>query len=107
MKDDPLDRELRFHIDQLAARYVQEGMSEQEARRRARRDFGGMEQVKEECRDMRPTLWLDSTFQDIRFALRGTRRNPALTIAVIGTLALAIGANTAIFSVVNGVLLRP
>lgn len=107
MKDDALDRELRFHIDQLTAKYMQQGMSEFEARRRARQEFGGLEQVKEECRDARPTLWLDSTLQDIRFALRTMRRNPALTVAVIGTLALGIGANTAIFTVVNGVLLRP
>lgn len=65
-----------------------------------------MEQVKEECRDARGTLWLDSTLQDIRFALRTMRKNAALTVTVIGTLALGIGVNTAIFSVVNGVLLR-
>ena len=66
-----------------------------------------MEQVKEECRDARPTLWLDSIWQDIRFALRTMRKNAALTRTVIATLALGIGVNTAIFSVVNGVLLRP
>ena len=66
-----------------------------------------MESVKEDCRDARPTLWLDSILQDVRFALRSMRKNAALAITVIGTLALGIGANTAIFTVLNGVLLRP
>jgi len=107
MKEERLDRELQFHIDQLVAQYIQQGLPEPEARRRARREFGGLEQIKEECRDVRRTLWIDSTLQDIRFALRTLRRNPALAVAVIGTLALGIGANTAVFTVVNGVLLRP
>ena len=66
-----------------------------------------MESVKEDCRDARPTLWLDSILQDVRFALRSMRKNAALAITVIGTLALGIGVNTAIFTVLNGVLLRP
>jgi predicted permease len=101
-----LDSELRFHFDQLVADYMRQGMTEAEARRKARQEFGGMEQVKEECRDARRTLWLDSTLQDIRFSLRTMRKNAALTITVIATLALGIGVNTAIFSVVNSVLLR-
>ena len=74
MKDDPLERELRFHIDQLAAKYVAQGMSEDEARCKARQEFGGIEQLKEECRDVRPTLCMESTLQDVRFALRMMRR---------------------------------
>jgi len=106
MNDDRLDRELQFHLDQLAAKYIKQGMSETAARQKASQEFGGVQQVKEECRDTRGTLWIESTVQDVRFALRTLRKNQALTIAVIGTLALGIGANTAIFSVVNGVLLR-
>jgi predicted permease len=101
-----LSSELQFHFDQLVAGYLSQGMTEAEARRKASQEFGAMEQVKEECRDARGTLWLDSTLQDIHFALRTMRKNAALTITVIGTLALGIGVNTAIFSVVNGVLLR-
>jgi predicted permease len=102
-----LASELQFHLDQLVADYVRLGMSEAEARRKARQEFGGLEQVKEECRDARETLWLDTTLQDIRFSLRTMRKNAALTITVIATLALGIGVNTAIFSVVNSVMLRP
>jgi predicted permease len=106
-REKQLDRELQFHFDELVADYIRRGMSEDEARRKARKEFGGMESVKEECRDERPTLWLDSILQDVRFALRSMRKNAALAVTVIGTLALGIGANTAIFTVMNGVLFRP
>jgi predicted permease len=106
VKERELDRELQFHFDQLVADYVRQGLTEAQARRKARHEFGGMDQVKEDCRDARRTLWLDSTLQDIRFSLRSMRKNAALTLTVIATLALGIGVNTAIFSVVNGVLLR-
>jgi predicted permease len=107
MNERKLDAELRFHFDQLVADYIRQGMTQGEALRRARKEFGGMEQVKEECRDARRTLWLDSIWQDLRFALRTMRKNAALTTTVIATLALGIGVNTALFSVVNAVLLRP
>ena len=106
-REGQLDRELQFHFDQLVADYIRQGMIEAQARRKARQEFGGMESVKEDCRDARPTLWLDSILQDVRFALRSMRKNAALAITVIGTLALGIGANTAIFTVLNSVLLRP
>ena len=105
-QEDRLDRELRFHIESRIADKIRAGMSEEEARRRARLEFGGIEGVKEECREARGTAWLDSTWQDIRFSLRLLRKTPAFTVAAVCTLALGIGANTAIFQLLDAVRLR-
>ena len=102
-----LDAELRFHLDMQAAEYVRQGMSPERARAAARRLFGGIERVKDDVRDTWLTRFAETLVQDARHSLRSLRHNRGYAAAVIATMALGIGANSAIFSVVNAVVLQP
>jgi predicted permease len=102
-----LDDELRFHIEREAQKYERQGMPHEAALRRARLEFGGIEQTKEASRDVRGTVWLESIVRDLRLGVRSLMSRPAFTLTVIATLALGIGANAAIFTLVNALLLRP
>ena len=102
-----LDDELRFHLEQEAAKYERTGMPRDEAWRRARIAFGGIDRAKEESRSGRGTALIESTFQDLRYAARGIKAAPIFAAGVILTLGLGIGANATMFGIVDRLLLRP
>ena len=99
-------KELEYHVQRQMDEYQDAGLTEAEARRKARLEFGGKEQVSEACRDTRGTRWLESIFEDLRFSHRILRKSPAFAISAVVTLALGIGANLAIFRLLDAVRLR-
>jgi predicted permease len=105
--EEELEKELRHHLDQHISDLMAHGYTPEEARRQANLTLGGPEQVKEMCRDATGTRWLEEFIQDLRIGVRMLRKNPAFTLVVTATLALGIGANTAIFGLVDALLFRP
>jgi predicted permease len=101
-----VDEEMRFHLERQTEANIRAGMSMEEARRQAGIAFGGVERTREQCREERPGYWIETLAQDVRYAVRGFRRNPTFSLTVVLTLMLGMGSTTAVFSVVDRILFR-
>ena len=106
-RETELDRELRFHIEEMTEAHIAAGLAPEEARRQAMIEFGGREQIKEDLRDVHRIAIMDRTLANLRAGFRFMRKSPTFAITVILTLALGIGANSAVFSAIDAILLRP
>jgi putative ABC transport system permease protein len=107
VQEDAMDREIDFHLAELTEAYIAQGMSREEALRRARLEFGGSEQVKQTMREVHTSAWVEAVLFHLRAALRFLRKSPSFSLIIIFTLALGIGANSAVFSAIDAVVLRP
>jgi putative ABC transport system permease protein len=105
--DEQLDREIAFHLESVTQAYIANGMTAAEARRRAMLEFGGREQVKQQIREVHTSVLLESLRANLRSAMRFIRRSPSFALAIVLTLALGIGANSAVFSAIDAIVLRP
>lgn len=101
-----LQRELAFHVEEKVADLVKAGFSEDDARRKVRQEFGGIDQVLEECRDRRPGQWLERFGKDVTHSVRGMRKRPVLALTIVLTVAVCVAVNTAVFTVVDSLLIR-
>ena len=102
-----LNDELKYHLEQKTREYIADGLTPEEACRKAMREFGGIEQSKERCRDTRRVRIIETILRDTRFAFRVLRKSSAFTLLAVFALALGVGASSVMFSAVDSILLRP